>query len=189
MCASFSKALRVAITLALCGTWISGPSAIHAKPPISPEYIIKAAYIYNFAMFVEWPPDAFARDDAPIVIGIVGADPFGSALEETVRDKRVNRKRFVIKRVQGGQDLRDCHIVFFNSAESERLGEIPNQLRGLPVLLVGEGPAFAKRGGMINFVLENKRVLCEINVAAAKRARLAIDSKLLSIAKIVDAVI
>jgi YfiR/HmsC-like len=180
------KAFKVVVAIALCDLSAGVLLTAKANPAVPPEYVIKAAYIYNFAMFVEWPADAFSRDDSPVVIGIIGTDPFGSALEEIVRDKKVSRKRFIIKRFQSYQDVKDCHILFFNSAETARLSEIVQQLKRAPVLLVGEAPEFARRGGMINFTVEDNKVRCEINVTAARRARLAISSQLLSLAKVIE---
>ena len=161
-------------------------SSTSVRQPVSPEYIIKAAYIYNFAMFVEWPVEAFSGEDAPIVIGILGSDPFGSALDATIRNKKVNNKRLVVKRVQTNQECRECHILFINSTESSRIEELAHRLKRAPILLVGETPDFALRGGMINFTIEENKVRCEINVKAAKRAGLTISSKLLSLSRIVD---
>jgi hypothetical protein len=137
-------------------------------------------------MVVEWPADAFPGDESPIIIGILGGDPFGSAIDATVRDKKVNNRPLLVKRLQSNQDCRECHILFVNSAESSRMEELVPKLKRAPILLVGESPDFAQRGGIINFTIEENRVRCEVNVKAAKRARLAISSKLLSLSKIVD---
>lgn len=175
-----------ALAATLLGLLIRLPLNAEANPTVSPEYVIKAAYLYNFAMFVEWPADAFARPDSPFVIGIVGTDRFGSALEEIVRNKRVNSRRFVVKRLQSYQECGDCHILFFHSGEAARITEIVEQLRRAPILLVGDTPEFVKRGGMINFAVEDNKVRCEIGVAAAKRSRLTVSSKLLSLARVID---
>lgn len=162
---------------------------LQAEPtPVSPDYVIKAAYIYNFAMFVEWPADAFVRPDSPFVIGIIGTDRFGSALDEIVRDKRLNNRRFVVKRLQNSQDAAECHILFVHSGEVAKIVDIVDQLRRSPVLLVGDTPEFTRGGGMINFAVVDNKIRCEISVSAAKRARLAISSKLLSLARVIDGV-
>lgn len=176
------KALAVTLLTLL----IRLPLNADANPAVSPEYVIKAAYIYNFAMFVEWPADAFVRPDSPFVIGIVGTDRFGSSLEDIVRDKRVNNRRFVVKRLENYQDAADCHILFFHSGEAAKIVDVVEHLKRAPILLVGDTPEFAKRGGMINFAVADNKVRCEISVAAAKRARLAISSKLLSLARVID---
>lgn len=174
---------RVALLLCAClalGPW---PAPVAAAP--SPEYLIKAAYLYNFALFVEWPADAFAAADAPIVIGVVGADPFDEALDRTIQDKRINRRRIVVRRLQWSQDLRGCHILFVSASEAARASELSSRLNGLPVLVVGETPEFARRGGTINFTIEDNKVRFEVNVDAARRARLNISAKLLNLARIV----
>lgn len=163
------------------------------RPPVpafaapTPEYLIKAAYLYNFALFVEWPADAFPSSDAPIVIGVVGDDPFDQALERTVRDKRINRRPLVVRRLQWGQNLRQCHILFVSASEAARAADLGTRLDGQPVLVVGETFDFARRGGTINFFIENNKVLFEVNVDAARRARLDISAKLLNLARIIRA--
>jgi hypothetical protein len=176
---------KIAVAMAVCSLFVRLPLQAGPNAIVPAEYVIKAAYLYNFAMFVEWPADAFSRQDSPIVIGIAGTDRFGAALEEIVRNKKVNNRRLVVKRLQSHLDLTSCHIVFFHSGEGGKIADIVQQLRAAPVLLVGETSDFAKRGGMINFTVEDNKVRCEINVAAARRGRLTISSKLLSLAKVI----
>ena len=109
------------------------PSTPRSTPP---EYLIKAAYLYHFAMFVDWPDDAFASRNAPIVIGIVGADPFGPAIDDTVRDKRIDGRPLVVKRLDWAQDLRHCHILFV--ADGNRIADVVRRVGNLSVLIVGE---------------------------------------------------
>ena len=150
-----------------------------------PEYMIKAAYLYNFAMFVEWPRDAFATPDAPVTIGIVGDDPFGPALELTMEGKRISKRPIVVRRLQSDQDLRGCHILFMGASESVRIGELASRVAGLPILIVGDASRLATRGATIKFIVEDNRVRFEVNVEAARRARLIVSSKMLRVAKIV----
>ena len=110
------------------------------NPPRPPEYLIKAAYLYNFAMFVEWPRDAFASPDAPLVIGIVGRDPFGSAIDHAVENKRISKRRIVVERVQPQQDLRHCQILFIAASERARVGELSQRLQTQPILIVDDAP-------------------------------------------------
>lgn len=172
------------VLIATCFLLLHLPKAF-AEPALSPEYLIKAAFIHKFAMFIEWPEAAFPQKDSPIIIGIVGRDPFGSALDHTVQGNRVNKRDFVIKRIPRGQDIADCHIVFISSAETRRVRELVERLRDVPVLLVGETPGFARRGGTVNFRVEDNKVRFEINIDAAKRAGLNVSSKLLRVARIV----
>jgi len=154
-----------------------------SEPPT--EYQIKAAFLYNFAKFVEWPPDAFADPHAPIVLGIVGEDPFGGVLDKIVLGKTVNGRGLVIKRLKLGPDLRNCHILFLNSSEKKHLAPILESLQGSSVLTVGETDRFAQSGGVINFIFEENKVRFEINSETAARAGLKISSKLLALARIV----
>ena len=119
------------------------------------------------------------------MIGVIGADPFDVALERTVRDKRVNNRPVVVRRLQWAQDLRQCHILFVSSSEGTRAGELTARLDGLPILLVGETPDFARRGGTINFAIDDNKVGLEVNVDTARRSRLNISAKLLKVARIV----
>jgi hypothetical protein len=179
-----TKIIRRLVIAVFCWTAMSQKPSADEVVPVSPEYVIKAAYIYNFAMFVEWPSDAFRRESSPIVIGILGADPLGAAIDQTVRDKRIDKRPLVVKRLQWGQEFVDCHILFITSSETPRFGEVVQHVRNLPILLVTESPGLAARGAIINFIVEHNRVRCEINVDAAKRAHLSISSKLLGLAKV-----
>jgi YfiR/HmsC-like len=167
-------------------TWSPGGSAAAVDgSPRSPEYVIKAAYLYNFAMFVEWPSDAFATPDSPLLIGVVGADPFGWALERTVQGKRINKRRIVIDRVQSVQDARRCHIVFISVDDDTRVSEYSTKLNGLSVLLVGDSEDVLKQGASISFTVRDNKVGYDVNLDAAKRARLTVSSKLLNLARMV----
>ena len=157
----------------------------------SSEYLIKAGFIYNFAKLVEWPSTAFAQPDSPIVIGILGDDPFGATLDKIVTDKKINGRGFAVKRLRWGKDLkdlRDCNILFVSSSEKEHMDSVVDAMKWLPVLTIGDAPGFAKRGGIVNFTVEDNKVRFEVNVEAAKHADLTISSRLLTLAKIVQQV-
>jgi hypothetical protein len=146
---------------------------------------VEAAFIYNFAKFVEWPAEAFGRSDSPIAIGIVGEDPFGPVMEQITQGKQVDGHPFVIRRMHASDDMRNRQILFISSSEGGKTKQLLERLRGTPVLTIGESRGFAKQGGVIDFVVEQGKVRFEINVGAARRARLNISSRLLSLAKIV----
>jgi len=155
----------------------------------SSEYLIKAGFIYNFAKLVEWPTASFAQPDSPIVIGILGEDPFGATIDRIVADKKINGRGFAVKRVKWSRDfkdLRDCNILFVSSSEKEHIESVIDAMKGLPILTIGDAPGFAKRGGIINFMLEDNKVRFEVNVEAAKHADLTISSRLLTLARIVQ---
>jgi hypothetical protein len=179
--------LIVALSVSL--SW--APEAFAQAPDSSDssEYLIKAGFIFNFAKFVEWPSTAFAQPDSPIVIGILGTDPFGSIIDKIVQDKKVGARGFVVKRLKWGADLKElngCKILFVGASERAHMDELVQIVRGLPILTVGETPGFAERGGVIRFVLEDNRVRFEVNVEAARQADLTISSRLLTLAKIIQ---
>jgi YfiR/HmsC-like len=177
------------IAAMLVGIAVLGASPLAAArqegSAASPEYMIKAAYLLNFARLIEWPRDAFATADSPVTIGIIGDDPFGSALDLTVEGKRISNRRIAIQRLQWNQDLRRCHILFMSASESLRIGELASRVAGLPILIVGDTSRLATRGATINFTIEDDRVRFEVNVDAARRARLNVSSQILRVAKIV----
>ena len=146
------------------------------------EYQIKAAFLFNFAKFVEWPPSSFAGETAPLVIGILGDNPFGDARERTIHSKSINNHSLAIKQLHSLGETTNCQVLFISVSEQNRLAEIISGLNGTSVLTVSETGGFSEAGGMINFVLENKKIRFQINNEAAKAARLKISSKLLSLA-------
>lgn len=146
------------------------------------QYQVKAAFLFNFAKFVEWPPESFAEETAPLVIGILGDDPFGDDLERTIHGKSINNHLLVIKQLHSLAETTNCHVLFISASEQKRLAEIFSGLHGTSILTVSETEGFTEAGGMINFVLENKKIRFQINADAAKTARLKISSKLLSLA-------
>jgi len=149
------------------------------------EYQVKAAFLYNFAKFIEWPTSGFPDASAPLRICVLGQDPFGQELHAITNEKTVNGRKFQVDQVVDLQLARTCHILFIASSEKARVKRILGSLRGTDVLTVGDTQGFAEQGGMINLVLENNRVLFEVNRKAAEQAGLKISSKLLSVAKLV----
>ena len=179
------------LILALSVSLSWAPEAVAQTPdsPDSSEYLIKAGFIYNFAKFVEWPTTAFAQPDSPIIIGILGTDPFGQLIDRIVENKKIGARGFVVKRLKWGTDLKDlkeCKILFVGASERAHIDELMQIVKTLPILTVGETPGFAERGGVIRFVLEDNRVRFEINVEAAHQADLTISSRLLTLARIIQ---
>jgi hypothetical protein len=150
------------------------------------EYQVKAAFLFNFTKFTDWPPKAFPSSNAPLVIGIVGEDPFGKTIDDVVSGEVVAGHPLVVKRLRADGDLRGCHVLFISRSEKERLPEVLRQLKGSPVLSVSEIDGFAAQGGMVNLLLANKTVKMEINQAAAEHAGLQISAKLLKLARLVN---
>ena len=145
------------------------------------EYEIKAAFLYKFAGFVQWPDNPA---NSPVCIGVVGQDPFGPALDEAVKGKKLNGRPFVVRRFRNGEAPPACQIVFVSSSERLQLRLILNRLPPA-VLTVGDMPGFCESGGIIGFEVLDRRVHLQINLDAAQKERLQISSKLLSLAKLV----
>lgn len=150
---------------------------------------IQAAFLYHFAGFVRWPDTAFSTDTAPLVIGVLGDDPFGPVLDDTVKGKKVKGRSVEIRRLQWNPGNRakmgKCHILFVSASEQDRFDKIRAALDGQPVLLVGDTQNFAENGGMIGFVLKEDRMAFEVNRVAIERAELKVSSRLLKLAIIV----
>lgn len=154
-----------------------------AAQKVSGEYQLKAAFLYNFAKFVEWPPSAFSGDDAPLAICVYGEDPFGRSLEELVRNERIGNRALEVRRPESLSGLGECHILYVSRSERGRAGEVVSSLGEARVLTVGESESFLHSGGMIGFFLEENKVRFQVNLPAAERSRLKISSKLLRLAK------
>ena len=181
------KIFRIA-AVALCVGLLALASPIRAQSTDgsgSSEYLIKAGFIYNFAKLMEWPAPAFPQPTSPIVIGVLGTDPFQGMLDDVLRGKQVNGREFVVKHLKWGDDLRSCNILFVSSSERPHFDELFHLIKGLPILTIGDTPGFAERGGIINFVLEDNKVRFEIDVNAARQANISISSRLLALARIV----
>jgi len=172
------------LMLALAGVWLSSKPA--RAQSASKEYQLKAAFLFNFAQFVEWPADAFPNAESPFYIGVLGDNPFGTALEETVRGESIQGHKIMVLNSRHLQELEKCQIIFITRVERARIGEVLSKLKGRKTLTVGETPGFAQRGGMINFYVEGNKLRFEINPAAAHQEGLKISSQLLSLGRIVE---
>ena len=145
------------------------------------EYQIKAAFIFNFAKFVEWPAAAFPKASSPIIVGVLGENPFHDTLEKTIKNKTVDEHPVVVREFRAATDATNCHILFISSSEKARLPQILKQLNGRSVLTVAEMPGFTEAGGMINFVPEGTKIRFQINNDAANGAGLKVSAKLLNL--------
>ncbi len=145
------------------------------------EYQVKAAFLYNFTKFVEWPASS-EWPPGPFVIGILGTDPFGPLLDLLVKTKTAGGRRIEVKRFARLQDLEPCQMLFVSASESREVGLIVRNLEGRKVLTVSETPKFLAAGGMLNLTLSGNRVLFEANPRAAEREGLRFSSKLLQLA-------
>ena len=168
--------------------WVLGTVGLlflsaRAQTSTAGEYQVKAAFLYNFAKFIEWPPSSFSDASAPLRICILGRDPFGMELHDIANEKTVNGRKLQVTQLADLRTARTCHILFIASSEKTELKQTLESLQGADVLTVGDTKGFVEKGGMINFVLENDRVRFEVNHRAAEQAGLKVSAKLLNIAK------
>ena len=158
---------------------------VNAESRSDREYRIKAAFLYNFAKFTEWPADKFSDETAPMILCVIGVDPFGSVLENTVVTKKIKGRSIIVNRTATADNLRACHVLFVSSSEWNNLPEIVESLSGAAVLTTGDMDQFAKRGGIIKLTKKGNKIRFEINPKAAERAGVKLSSYLLSLATIV----
>lgn len=170
----------IAGVLAFTGSLFPADSTA-AEPTL--EYGVKATFLLNFTKFIEWPPTAFANPDSPLGICILGKDPFGRVLDDIVHGEAVNGHKLIVRRTGEPPPRQACQILFVDPGLSDQARIIESL--GSGVLTVGEGDRFIREGGMIAFVVNNRRVRFEINQAAAEKGALKLSSKLLSVARAV----
>jgi hypothetical protein len=190
---SFKLCILLALYIAL---QVSPVLAYDNKSDLNREYKIKAAFLYNFIQFVDWPQEKTSDKKDPIILGIIGKDPFGDSFKP-IENKQIKGKKSFIKRFEGIEklkqsgdkgksdieSLRKCHLLFICSSEEDNLKDIINIVSGHDVLTVGETSNMLKSGGIINFLVDENKVRFEINLSAAKREKLKIRSQLLRLAK------
>jgi hypothetical protein len=147
------------------------------------EYSVKAAFLFHFAQFVEWPEETFKEADTPLTYCTIGDDPFQGSLDAALGGKAIGARSFRVLHFKQPQEIQGCQVLFVGSGEKRRLPEILARVRTNSVLTVGESEHFAQEGGMIGFVLEENKIRFEINLAAAQKGKLKISSRLLALAK------
>jgi hypothetical protein len=173
------------IVATVCGLlWLTG-SVEPAQTGPPKEYQVKAVFLFNFAQFVEWPTAAFENSHSPIIIGILGENPFGSYLDDTVRGETVEQRPLQVQRYRRVDQIKNCHILFISRSEASNLKEILMALKDRSILIVGDGDDFVQRGGMIRLATAQSRVRLIINTQAANAAMLTISSQLLRSADLV----
>jgi hypothetical protein len=171
-----------AMALCLCLALRAAPEAALAPP--SREYQVKAVFLFNFTQFVEWPSAAFAGKDTPLVVGILGPDPFSAYLDDVVRGEKAEQHPILVRRFKSVGEIKDCHVLFIDGSQPQPQ-EALAALKTRNILTVGDGDAFSKQGGMIRLATVNGRIRLKINVEAARAADLTISAKLLKLADIV----
>jgi len=149
------------------------------------EYDVKAAFLFNFTKFVEWPESSFDDSHSPIVLGIIGDDPFGDSLPRMIAGQQVQGRSIVIRKERLGDDLRRCHILFVSASERQHRAQILASIEPSSVLTVSDIDGFAEAGGVIEFVTEENRVRFVVNLEAATESKLRMSAKLLALARII----
>jgi hypothetical protein len=149
------------------------------------EYLVKAAFLYNFTQFVTWPKNnTYSSADAPFVVAVLGDDPFDGALEEAMQDKTAEGRPIVVKHFASADELGPCQVLFVPQSQDPELPALFGRLGGSAVLTVGESDNFLPAGGGIRFMLEDERIRFEISPAATDAARLKVSAKLMKLARI-----
>ena len=185
----WTRALRHAslnLTLAIGLILQSVCGSLAASAPALNEYELKAAFLYNFVKFTEWPAEESGKSDEPFIIGVVGKDPFGAALDKLIEGETIHDKKIVARRFpRMDAAMANSHVLFISVSEEQNLAAILKLLDGQAVLTVSEIANFAQRGGIIDLKKENNRIIFEINLFTARRAGLAMNAQLLKLAKVV----
>jgi len=171
--------------LIACSVLLNACSITLAQNEENAEYPIKLAFLYNFTKFVEWPLGSYREANAPLVICIVGHDPFSPDLEADLRTRKVGDHPVDVRPLRATDRVNACHVVFVPVTEKDHADKIMKGLQGSNTLTVGESEGFAAMGGIINLVVEGNKLHFEVNPLAADRAGLKISAKLLTMAKIV----
>jgi len=173
----FLVLLCVAVCLFICPRALNGEGI--------GEYKVKAAYIYNFAKFVEWPNGTFNDQNSPIIVGILGSDPFGQSIDVVVNGKLVGDRRLEVHRFKSLRNLKYCHILFVCQSEDIHLSRVLEAVDGWHTLTIGESEKFGRSGGLINFVNVDDKVRFDINMSSARKNGLTVSSRLLKLARVV----
>ena len=165
-----------------CGLWLILPCTVDSQTATTVE--VKAAFLYNFAKFVEWPLDATSGMPT-INVGVLGSDPLGDSLRAMVRDKTIGGRGFAVRKPANLDDLSGLHLLFVGEAEKQRVADILRRLEGSAVLTVSDIDRFCQMGGTIELVVENSHIRFDVRLDTAQRSRLKVSSKLLGLARTV----
>lgn len=176
------KSIGILLYIIICSSAVSKKTSSQSTK----EYQVKAAFIFNFTQFIEWPPNSFSIDKSPFVIGILGDDPFGQSLNNIVADENVNGHPIIIEHYSSIREIKNCHMLYVSAEHGEMQPSETNMLKEKSILTISDIPDFALKGGMIGFFLENNKVRFHINLDRAKKVKLSIDSRLLRLAQIVS---
>lgn len=164
---------------------VAGASAIAQNEGVGNNGLergVKAAFLYKFLGFIEWPPAAFSKPDSPFVIGVVGSDAIAAELAQIARGRTVNNRRVTVKKISNGEPISDLHMLFIGSAESARQAQLLRTAQQYPIVTVTETEGALAQGSVINFRVEDGRVRFDISVIAAEKNDLKLSSRMLSVA-------
>ncbi|MGA8502819.1 MAG: YfiR family protein [Candidatus Sulfotelmatobacter sp.] len=175
------RGIRLQCTIAAFACLLFASSSVFGQQRPN-EYQVKAAYLYNFGRFVEWPAKGTTTKADSFTICVLGEDPFGQALDATLAGETIGNQRVGARRISSPQMAADCQILFISSSEANRLNKIIEALDKNAVLTVSDIPQFSQRQGMIQFVSEENRIRFEVNLTATQRAGLTLSSELLKVA-------
>lgn len=171
----------------ILATWASFSIVWRASAQANPssEYAVKAAFLFHFAQFAEWPSNTFKDANAPLIFCTLGEDEFHGALDESISGKTIGNRPLRAQHLKQLQEVEGCQVIFVGADEKKRIPALLASLRDSPVLTVGETEHFAQEGGMIGLCLDENKIRFEINLGSAERAKLRISAKLLALAKTV----
>jgi len=175
-------ALMKGVVALFCVFLVLAAKPLHGQVRVPKEYQLKAAFLYNFAKFIQWPDKKFNDANSPIVIGVFGENLFGDELDKAVRGRKVNGREIVVRQIQTVDAASSVHLLFVPAAEDSRLAELKVSCQGASVLVVGESGTFTKRGGAIAFKIDGDNLRFEINTSAAAGAELKVNAQLLKLA-------
>lgn len=179
--AKFNSRQRFCLTASVIGWMLCATMALQARGSPT-EYDVKAAYLYQFGKFVEWPEGTMTHTGNIFMICVLGTDPFGSILDETIAGRSVQGSHVAVKRITNTDAALGCNILFISSSEQHHASEVLKSLQGKSILTVAESKSFLPQGGMICFRMEEDKVRFEINLSAVASANLKVSSQLLKVA-------
>ena len=180
LCHATGLACRLVL---VCVLVLAGWNAGAAEDGATLEQRVKAAFLYQFAGYVEWPANSFAQADTPVTIAVMGADPLAAELKQLAAGRTVGGRPVAVKPVKPGEPLAGVHILFIGSAESARLAQVVQSAKPRPVLTVTEADGALSQGSMINFVIVDRRVRFEVALDSAEKNGLRLSSRLLAVAQ------
>ncbi len=163
---------------------VSPCTPVRAQNKAVPETQVMAVFLFNFTQFTEWPRSAFPSADAPLIIGIVGPDPFGRYLDETIENEKVQGHPLIVQRYRDMSDIKNCHVLYISEKDPEKVTAIINLVKNKNTLTISDFDNFSRMGGMIGFYKKDKKIRLQANPGAAKSAGLVISSKLLRVSEI-----